>query len=40
MLLGSYLYVNFVPQMPFYVTLGLLIPALLIVLFLVHEAKK
>jgi len=40
MLLGNYLYVNFVPQMPFYVTLALLIPALLTVLFAVQEAKK
>jgi len=40
MLLGNYLYVSLIPQMPFYVTLGLLIPAFLIVLFLIHEAKK
>jgi len=40
MLLGNYLYVSLIPQMPFYVTLGLLIPALPIVLFLIHEAKK
>jgi len=40
MLLGNYLYVSLIPQMPFYVTLGLLIPAFLIVLFLIHEPKK
>jgi MFS family permease len=40
MLLGSYLYVNFIPQLPFYVTLGLIVPEFLIVLFLVHEPKK
>jgi len=40
MLLGNYLYVNFIPQMPFYVTLGLIVPEFLIVLFLVHEPKK
>jgi MFS family permease len=39
MLLGNFLYVSFFPQLPFYVTLGLLIPELLIVLFLVHEQK-
>ncbi len=40
MLLGNYLYVNFIPQLPFYVTLGLIVPELLIVMFLVHEPKK
>ena len=40
MLLGSYLYVNFIPQLPFYVTLGLIVPEFFIVLFLVHEPKK
>ncbi len=40
MLLGNYLYVSFIPQLPFYVTLGLIVPAFLIVLFLVHEPKK
>jgi len=40
MLLGNYLYVNFIPQLPFYVTLGLIVPEFLIVLFLVHEPKK
>ena len=40
MLLGSYLYVSFIPQLPFYLTLVLIVPAFLIVLFLVHEPKK
>ena len=40
MLLGNYFYVNFFPQLPFYVTLGLLIPELLIVIFMVHEQEK
>ena len=40
MLLGNYLYVSLIPQMPFYVALGLIIPAFVIVLFLIHEAKK
>ncbi|MEM2111647.1 MAG: MFS transporter [Candidatus Bathyarchaeia archaeon] len=39
-LLGNYLYLNFVPQMPFYVTLGLVIPELFIAFFLVNEPKK
>jgi MFS family permease len=40
MLLGNYLYVNFIPQLPFYLTLGLIVPELLIILFLVHEPKR
>lgn len=40
MLVGNYLYVNFTPQSPFYVTLALVVPALLIVLFLIHEPKE
>ena len=40
MLLGNYLYVSFIPQVPFCVTLGLTVAAFLIVLFLVHEPKK
>jgi len=40
MLLGNYLYVSFTPQLPFYVTLGVIVTAFLIVLFLVHEPKK
>jgi MFS transporter, DHA1 family, tetracycline resistance protein len=39
MLLGNYLYVSSFPQMPFYVTLGLAIPELLIIIFLIHEPK-
>jgi DHA1 family multidrug resistance protein-like MFS transporter len=40
MLLGNYLYVSFTPQLPFYITLGVIVTAFLIVLFLVHEPKK
>jgi len=40
MLLGNYLYISFIPQLPFYVVLGLMVPTFLIVLFLVHEPKK
>jgi len=40
MLLGNYLYVSFTPQLPFYVTLGSIVIAFPIVLFLVHEPKK
>jgi len=40
MLLGSYLYVSFFPQMPFYVTLGLIIPGIIIILLLVHERRS
>lgn len=39
MLLGNLLYVSFAPQLPFYVTLGVLIPAFIIVLFLVQDAE-
>jgi MFS family permease len=39
MLLGNYLYVNYVPQTPFYVTLCLAIPELLLIIFLIHEPK-
>jgi MFS family permease len=39
MLLGSYLYITFTPQMPFYATLALTIPSVLIVLIFVHEQK-
>ena len=37
MLLGNYLYIAFTPQMPFYLTLALTIPNILLVLFFVHE---
>jgi MFS family permease len=44
MLLGSYLYAQGlnigVPQMPFYASLGLIIPQFLITVFLVHEPKE
>lgn len=40
MLLGNYLYVSFVPQSPFYVTLGLTVVAFLVVLFLIREPEK
>ncbi|MCK4477673.1 MFS transporter [Candidatus Bathyarchaeota archaeon] len=44
MLLGNYLFIEGltigIPQLPFYVALGLIIPQLLIVLFLIHEPKK
>ncbi len=40
MLLGNYLYVDFLPQLPFYLALTLILPTLVIVLFLVHEPAK
>ncbi len=40
MLLGNYLYVSFIRQLPFYVTLGLIATAFLVVTFLVHAPKK
>jgi MFS family permease len=40
MLLGNYLYVSISPQLPFYMALTLTFPALVIVLFLVHEPAK
>ncbi len=40
MLLGNYFYVNFNPQLPFYVTFGLVIATLFITLFLIHEPEK
>jgi MFS family permease len=40
MLLGSYLYITFFPQLPFYVTLVLMVPTLLIAAFMVHELQK
>jgi len=40
MLLGNYLYVSVIPQLPFYVVLGLIVPTLVTVMFLVHEPKK
>jgi DHA1 family bicyclomycin/chloramphenicol resistance-like MFS transporter len=40
MLLGSYLYITFFPQLPFYVTLVLMAPTLLIAALMVHELQK
>ncbi len=40
MLLGNYLYITYFPQLPFYVTFSMMIPALIIVTLLVHELKK
>ncbi|MDH5495561.1 MAG: MFS transporter [Candidatus Bathyarchaeota archaeon] len=44
MLLGNYLFIEGmkigIPQLPFYTTLGLIVPQLLIVLFLIHEPKE
>jgi MFS family permease len=40
MLLGNYLYVNFFPQLPFYLAFGLSIFGILIVLFFVQESRK
>ena len=40
MLLGAYLYDNFIPQSPFFISLGFTLVALLMVLFLVHEPEK
>ena len=40
MLLGSYFYIAFIPQLPFYVSLGSMGIAGLIFLLLVHEPAK
>ena len=40
MLLGAYLYENFIPQSPFIISFGATFLALLMVVFLVHEPKK
>ena len=39
MLLGNYFY-DLWPQLPFYVTIGLTVPMILIVIFRVHEPDK
>jgi MFS family permease len=39
MLLGNYLYIAFAPQLPFYTALALTIPAFVITIFLVQEAR-
>lgn len=40
MLLGNYLYINFFPQLPFYLSLGLSIFGILIVLCFVQESRN
>lgn len=40
MLLGSYFYVSFFPQLPFYVTLGLVVAGIPVVLFFIHEPSR
>lgn len=40
MLLGGYLYENFIPQSPFIINLGVTFIAFLMVMFLVHEPEK
>ena len=40
MLLGNFLYVSAFPQMPFFLTLALVVPEIVIVIFLVHEAQE
>jgi MFS family permease len=39
MLLGNFFY-NLTPQLPFYITIGLTLPMLIIILFRVHETEK
>ncbi len=39
-ILGSYMYVEILPQLPFYTTSLLMIPSLLVVLFLIREPRK
>jgi len=39
MLLGNFFY-NLIPQLPFYVTIGLTLPMILMILFRVHETQK
>jgi len=40
MLLGNYLYMTFIPQLPFYITMAITIPAFVTMTFPVHEPKK
>lgn len=40
MLLGSFLYAEIMPQLPFYLTISLAIPEFIMVFFLVHEAER
>jgi hypothetical protein len=39
MLLGNYLYIAFAPQLPFYAALALTVPAFVITICLVREAR-
>ena len=40
MLLGNYLYISSIPQMPFYLTLGLIAVGLPVAIFLIHEPER
>jgi len=40
MLLGNYLYITFIPQLPFYATMAITVPAFITIIFLVHEPKR
>jgi MFS family permease len=40
MLLGNYLYIAFIPQLPFYATLAITVPVFTIIIFLVHEPAE
>jgi len=40
MLLGNYLYIAFVPQLPFYATLAITVPVFTMIIFLVHEPTE
>jgi MFS family permease len=40
MLLGNYLYIAFIPQLPFYTAMAITIPVFIILLFLVREPAK
>jgi MFS family permease len=40
MLLGNYLYITFIPQLPVYMAMAITIPAFITIAFLVHEPKK
>jgi DHA1 family multidrug resistance protein-like MFS transporter len=40
MFLGNYLYVTFIPQLPFYATIAITIPTFIVTIFLVHEPPK
>ena len=40
MLLGNYLYITFIPQLPFYTAMAITIPTFITTIFLVHEPQK